>query len=280
MMTDTTEALKPVKVGDCYKMILRSMNGTEAPDNSYHFNVNLKDIEGETVRCAVKKVRYPAPATYIARRLWQAEGNTWKNSFTDPQGKVNDYNNLLAKYGLNTWIYLYYPRENMYIRILWNNTENASVRQSVFSRSFDGINWSGNSGLSALGLSEGVHYSGGGAIPFDVFEIDITTAPKGTMMQNIHCPQLKASQSFDVVTQTNTDIIGHIGNTQNFNPYLPNDATYSVHDNDCANEISGSALRSLTALNVYFSRVSTPAVKEKVSSPWGTWALELAFYPV
>lgn len=279
-MTDTTEALKPVKVGDCYKMILRSMNGTEAPDNSWNFNVNLKDIEGETVRCGVKKVRYPAPATYIARRLWFANGNTWKNSFSDSFGRVNDFNNLLAKYGINSWIYVFYPRQNMYIRFFWNNIENAQVRQTWFSTSLDGVNWLAQGNLSNFGLSEAVHFSGSGLIPFDCFEIDITTAPRGTMMQNIHCPQLKASQSFDTVTQTNTDIIGHIGNTQNFNPYVVNDATYSVHDNDCANEISGSALRSLTTLNVYFSRVATPAVKEKVSSPWGTWALELAFYPV
>lgn len=273
----TVDTIEPTKVGDCFKLVLRSAQAVTLPDNSFRFNVNLKDIDGETVRCALNKVQNPAPATYISRRLWQAEGNTWKNSFTDPQGKVNDYNNLLAKYGLNTWIYLYYPRMDMYIRILWNNTENASVRQSLFSRSFDGINWSANSGLSALGLSEAVHYSGSGAIPFDVFEIDITTAPKGTQLQNIHCPQLRASSSFDTMTKAPTDIIGNISN----NFYVYNDVSYQVKDDDCANEVSGSTLRGLTSLDIYFSRVNTPTVKESPPvMPWGPWGLEIVFYNV
>lgn len=273
--------IQPEKVGDCYKLVLRSMQGTTMPDNSYRFNVNLKDIEGERVRCALKKVRHPPPATYIIRRLWFADGNTWKNSVTDSQGKVNDYNALLAKYGLNVWIYLYYPNKNMYLRILWNNTENASIRQTLFSSSLDGINWSGSTTATNIGLIINVDWSGGALIPFDCYEIDITTQPAGLRMQNIHCPQLKASYSFDSTTRTTTDIIGHIGNNQNFNPYVMNDATYNVHDTDCGNEISGDVLRATSTLDISFSRVNTPTVKENVPNvmPF-TWLIELSLYSV
>lgn len=273
--------IKPEKVGDCYKLVLRSMQGTTMPDNSYRFNVDLKDIEGERVRCALKKVRHPPPATYITRRLWLADGNTWKNSFTDPQGKVNDYNALLSKYGLNVWIYLYYPTRNIYLRILWNNTENASIRQTLFSSSLDGINWSGSTTATNIGLIINVDWSGGALIPFDCYEIDITTTPAGLRMQNIHCPQLKASYSYDSTTRTTTDIIGHIGNNQNFNPYVMNDATYNAHDTDCANEISGDVLRGTSTLDISFSRVNTPTVKENVPNvmPF-LWFIELVFYNV
>lgn len=101
----TEEPLEPSKaVGDCFKLLLRSTDATAMPDNSFRFNVDMSVIEGDDVRCAVRKITYPPPATYIARRLWFADGNTWKNTFTDPLGRVNDYNNLLAKYGLNVWI--------------------------------------------------------------------------------------------------------------------------------------------------------------------------------
>lgn len=247
------------------------------PDNTFDFSVNLKEIEGDVVRCAVRKVRYPAPATYIPRRLWFADGNTWKNSFTDPLGRVNDYNSLLAKYGLNAWMYLYYPTKNMYLRILWNNTENAQVRQTLFSLSVDGVNWSGSTTATGIGLVINVDFSGGGSIPFDCFEIDITTLPVGTNLQNIHCPELRASMSYDTTTKTTTDVIGNIVRDADFNPYVVNDNTYKIKDQQLCHELSGNGLRTLTDLNVFFSRVATPYVREPVAMPW---FIELNFFKV
>jgi hypothetical protein len=245
-------------------------------DNSFNFKINLKDLEGDVVRCAVKKVRYPAPATYIARRLWFADGNTWKNSFTDPLNRVpNDYNNLLAKYGLNTWIYTYYPRTNIYIRFYWNITENVQVRQTLFSTSLDGVNWLAQGVLSSFGLSEAVHFSGSGGIPFDCFEIDIATLPVGTNLQNIHCPELRASMSYDSTTKTTTDIITNIVRDADFNPYVVNDNSYKIKEQELCHELSGNGLRALTDLNIYFSRVATPYVREPVVMPW---SLEVNFF--
>ena len=267
------EPIEPTVSGDCNKVLLSSTNAIAMPDNSFRFNVNLEKIQGENVRCAVKKVQYPPPATYISRRLWFANANTWKNSVTGSQ--VNDYNDLLAKYGLYVWIYLYYPKKNMYLRILFNNAENTQVRSTSVSSSIDGVNWSATTSHNGIGLSVGVDYSSGASIPFDCYEIDITTQPMGTRLQNIHCPQLKASRSYDSTTRENTDIIGNIGNNQNFNQYVQNDITYKVKDDDCANEVSGSMLRGLTSLDIYFSRVATPTVKETVALPW---SIELVLY--
>jgi len=273
-MTDTTE---PIKVGECYKLTLHSQNGVLTNDGSFRFNVNMKDIEGQVLRCGVKKVRFPPPATYTSRRLWFADGNTWKNTFTDPQGKVNDYNTLFAKYGLNNFVYVYYPFRNMYLRWYWTITENAQIRQTVFSTSVDGVNWTANGNLAPLGLLLGVDWSGTGSVPFDCYEIDITTLPVGTNIQNIHCPQLKASSSFDTTTKTNTDIIGNVCTCENSNPYVVNDLTFAIHNTDCNNEVSGGALRSMRTMDIYFSRVDTPTVKETVVMPW---YLEIIFNTV
>lgn len=256
------------------------MDATAMPNNTYRFNVNLKDVEGERVRCALKKVRHPPPATYISRRLWFADGNTWKNSATG--SNVNDYDSLLSKYGLYNSIYLFYPKKTMYLRIIFNISENTQVRNTSFSSSLDGVNWSAYTSATGIGLVSGVDFWGGpGSVPFDCYEIDKLTQPVGTFMQNIHCPQLKASCSYDSITNTTTDIIGHIGNNQNFNPYVMNDATYNVHDTDCANEISGDVLRATSTLDISFSRVSTPTIKENVPNvmPF-IWLIELSLYSV
>lgn len=272
-----SESIKPIKVDDCFKLALHSQNATMRTDNSFNFNVNLKEIQGDIVRCAVKKVRYPAPATYISRRLWFADGNTWKNSFTDPLGRVNDYNNLLTKYGLNVWIYLYYPSKNIYLRLLWNNTENTQVRQTIFSSSLDGINWSGNTTATGIGLVAGVDFSGGASAFFDCYEIDITTQPVGTRLQNIHCPELKPSMSYDTTTKGTTDIIGNICPGQSFNSYVVNDYTYQIKDEEVCNELSASYVRGITNLNIFFSRIATPYVKEPIIMPW---MLEIDFFSV
>lgn len=275
-----SESIKPNKVDETFKLVLHSQDATIKPDNSFNFRVNLKEIDGDVLRCAVKKVRYLAPATYISRRLWFADGNTWKNSFTDPLGRVNDYNNLLTKYGLNVWIYLYYPSRNMYLRILWNNTENTQVRQTIFSSSLDGVNWSGNTTATGIGLVAGVDFSGGASAFFDCYEIDITTQPVATNLQNIHCPELRASMSYDTITNNTTDIIGNIGRVANFNPYVVNDITNQIKDEEVCHELSGNGLRGLTNLNIYFSRVATPYVKEPILASVFPWVIELNFFKV
>ena len=273
----TDKASKTESIGDIHRLVLRSKDATINADNSFNFNVSFKDIDGDVVRCGLKKVIYPPPATYTPRRLYFADGNSWKNSFTDPQGKVNDYNTLFAKYGLNNWVYVYYPSKNMYLRWYWTATENTQIRQTIFSASVDGVNWSAGGNLTPLGLLLNFDWSGTGSIPFDCYEIDITTLPLGTSLQNIHCPQLKASSSYDTTTKTNTDIIGHICTCENSNPYVVNDLTFAIHEKDCNNEVSGNALRALRSLDIYFSRVNTPTVKENVVMPW---YLEIIFNKV
>lgn len=267
-----------MRVGDCYKLLLDSKNATTMPDNSFRFNVNLKDIDGEVVRCDVKKVVYPTQGTYIPRRLWFAYDNTFKNTYTNAQApvntKVNDYNNLIAKYGLYAWIYLYYPKKNMYLRIQWNITQNTNIHNTWFSTSTDGVNWSANSGASGIGLVLDVDIHGSAGIPFDCYEIDKTTLPYGTFIQNIHCPQFKMPYSLSSSTKTSTDIIGDVPMSS---LYTPNDVSYRIEDNDCSNEMSGSALRALTSLDIYFSRVALLNVNEQVSMPW---SLEIVFYVV
>ena len=270
-MTDTIE---PVKIGSTYKLTLRSMTATPIPNNTFRFDVDMKDIEGDVVRCAVKKVRHPAPATYISRRLFLADGNTFFNSGI---GGQNDYNELYAKYGQNNYLYMYYPFRNIYIRLFWNNITSAIVRQTIFSVSLDGVNWSAGGNLSNFGMVIGVDYSGGATVPFNFFEIDVATLPVGTNLQNIHIPQLKASMSYETINRGYTDIIGNIAKDANSNPYVVNDATFRVKDNDCGTEVSGTLLRSMKTLDVYFSRVDTPTVKEMVVLPW---FLELIFYTI
>lgn len=269
-----TETIEPIKVGECFKLILHSQNGTMRTDNSFNFNVNLKEIEGDVVRCAVRKVRYPAPASYISRRLWFADGNTWKNSATG--ANVNDYDALLAKYGLYNPIYLYHPRKAMYFRIIFNSAENSQVRNTGFSSSLDGINWSAYTSASGIGLENGIDFWGAPSVYIDCYEIDITTTPIGTNLQNIHCPGLRASMSFDTTTKSTTDIIGNIVKS-NANSYVVNDCTYQVKDHEVCHEISGSGLRAMSSLNIYFSRVATPYVKEPIVMPW---SVELFFFKV
>jgi hypothetical protein len=270
-MTDTNDA---IKVGDIYKLTLHSQNAVVIPNNTFRFNVDMSDIEGEIVRCAVKKVRYPAPATYTSRRLFLADGNTFFNSGI---GGQNDYADLYAKYGQNNFMYMYYPSRNIYIRLFWNNITSAIVRQTIFSVSLDGVNWSANGNLSNFGMVIGVDYSGSANVPFNFFEIDVATLPVGTNLQNIHIPQLSFSQSYDSTSKGYTDIIGNICRCDNFNPYVVNDYTYSVHDRDCNHEISGTSLRGMKTLDVYFSRVDSPTVKEQVVMPW---YLEIVFYTI
>lgn len=264
---------KPVKVGDCYKLILNSKDATQMADNTFKFDVNMKDLEGDVIRCALKKVVYPPPATYTPRRLWFAyaspNGNTWFPSST--VGQVNDYNTLYAKYGINNKMYFYVPSTNTYARLYWTNLANATIRGCWISSSIDGVNWTADGNEA----NNGIPGSNSGNVPCDLYEIDITTQPMGTRLQNIHCPQLKTSRSYDSTTRENTNIIGNIGNNQNFNQYVQNDITYKVKDDDCANEVSGSMLRGLTSLDIYFSRVATPTVKETVALPW---SIELVLY--
>lgn len=272
-----TTTIQPTKVGECYELILNSKNAVAMADNSFKFDVNLQDIDGDIVRCGVKKVMYPPPATYISRRLWFADGNTWKNTFTDPQGKVNDYNTLFAKYGLNNWVYVYYPSKNMYVRWYWTATENTQIRQTIFSTSVDGVNWSAGGNLTPIGLLLNFDWSGTGSIPFDCYEIDVATLPVGTNLQNIHIPQLTPWRSWDTVKQGATDIMSSIVKDGYSNSYVTNDLTMSLKDTDVRNEVAGSSLRAMRTLNVYFSRVNTPTVKEPVALPW---SLKLGLYAV
>lgn len=272
-MTDTQET-EPIKIGKFYKLCLHSNSATMSTDNSFNFNINMSDIEGDVLRCGVKKVRFPAPATYTSRRLFFADGNTFFNSGI---GGQNDYNELYAKYGQNNYMYMYYPFRNIYIRLFWNNITSAIVRQTIFSVSVDGVNWSAGGNLSTFGMVIGVDYSGSANVPFNFFEIDVATLPVGTNLQNIHCPQLRASSSYDTTSRTTTDIIGNIGKDANSNPYVVNDLTFAIHDKDCNNEVSGNALRSLRSMDIYFSRVNTPTVKEPILMPW---YLEIIFNTV
>jgi hypothetical protein len=241
-------------------------------DNSFNFKINLKELEGDVVRCAVKKVRYPAPATYTARRLFFADGNTFFNSGI---GGANDYNTLFAKYGLNNFMYMYYPFRNIYMRLFWNNTTSAIVRQTIFSVSLDGVNWSAGGNLSNFGMVINTDWSGTALVPFDFLEIDVATLPVGTNLQNIHCPELRASMSYDTTTKTTTDIITNIVRDADFNPYVVNDNSYKIKEQELCHELSGNGLRALTDLNIYFSRVATPYVREPVVMPW---SLELNFF--
>lgn len=272
--------IEPVKVGETFKLLLHSQNASTSANNSFNFKVNLKEIEGDVVRCAVKKVRYPAPATYISRRLWLADGNTFFKTLTDtqtnpPGQKVNDYETLLAKYGLNNYLYMYYPFRNIYMRLFWNNITSAIVRQTIFSVSLDGVNWSAGGNLSNFGMVINVDWSGAASIPFDFYEIDVANLPVGTNLQNIHCPELRASMSYDTTTKSTSDIIGNICSVANFNPYVVNDITYQIKDEEVCHELSGNGLRAMTDLNIYFSRVATPYVREPVVMPW---SLELNFF--
>ena len=263
-----------IKVGDCYKLTLHSNSATMRTDNSFNFNINMSDIEGDVLRCGVKKVRFPAPATYTSRRLFFADGNTF---FTSGIGGQNDYDALYAKYGQNNFMYMYYPSRNIYIRLFWNNITSAIVRQTIFSVSLDGVNWSAGGNLSNFGMVIGVDYSGSANVPFNFFEIDIATLPVGTYLQNIHCTQLRASSSYDTSSGTTTDIIGNIGKDANSNAYVVNDLTFAIHDKDCSNEVSGTLLRGIKSLDIHFSRVATPTVKEMVVMPW---YLEILFNKV
>lgn len=271
MNRTASDDIKPIKVDDCFKLVLHSQNATMRTDNSFNFNVNLKEIEGDIVRCAVKKVRYPAPATYIPRRLWFADGNTFFPSYTT--GQVNDYTTVFNKYGINTWVYFYIPSRNVYARLIWNNITSSIVRQTFFSSSVDGVNWTSTGYAS----TNNIPYSGGGSAPTDCYEIDITTQPVGTKLQNIHCPELKPSMSYDTTTKDITNIIGNICPCQNFNPYVVNDYTYQIKDEEVCNELSASYVRGITNLNIFFSRVATPYVKEPVVMPW---LLEIDFFSV
>jgi hypothetical protein len=104
---------------------------------------------------------------------------------------------------------------------------------------------------------------------------DIATLPVGTNLQNIHCPELRASMSYDTTTKTTTDIITNIVRDADFNPYVVNDNSYKIKEQELCHELSGNGLRALTDLNIYFSRVATPYVREPVVMPW---SLELNFF--
>lgn len=279
--------LKPTKLGDVYKLIINSNraspNGVQLDTgrNSFKFNVNFSEMTGDVVRCAVKEVIYPPPATYIPRRLWFADGNTFFKTYTDPQTnpagqKVNDYETLFTKYGINNFMYMYYPARNIYMRLFWNNIASGIVRQTLFSVSTDGINWSGNGNLSNFGMVFNVEWSGAASVPFDFYEIDTTITPRGNYVQNIHCPQLTASRSYTTTTQTPTDIIGHVNQVSGLtNPYTLYDVSTHLYQRDLGNEILGETLRGTTSIDIYFTRVATPTVKEFVPLPW---SIELAFY--
>lgn len=279
-MTDNIS--EPVKVGETFRLTLHSQNATTRTDNSFDFKVDLKDIEGDIVRCAVSKVRYPPPATYTSRRLWFADGNTFFKTYTYPQTnppgqKVNDYETLYAKYGNNNFMYMYYPLRNIYMRLFWNSTASGIVRQTLFSVSLDGVNWSGNGNLSNFGMVISTDYSGAASVPFDFYEIDINTLPVGTNMQNINCPQLKAAMSYDTTTNNISDVIGNIVRDANSNPYVVNDNTNRIVDEHLCHELSGSALRAMPTINLSFSRVATPTIHELVVMPW---FVELEFFKV
>lgn len=265
--------IEPVKVGDCYKLILNHQEATAMPDGSFRFDVNMKDISGDIIRCALKKVLYPPPATYIKRRMWFADGNTWKNYYTDAQTtppglKVNDYNNLIAKYGYYSYIYFYYPTRNMYFRIMWNYTQNSNIHNTTFSSSIDGVNWTADTSATAIGLQLNYDWHGSAGIFMDLYEIDRTTLPVGTNLQNVHIPELTMSRSWDTSKNGATDIIGHICKSGDANNYVTNDLTFTVQDTDVRNEVAGSSLRTIRTLSVYFSRVNSPTVKEPLVMPW------------
>lgn len=281
------EELKPTKLGDVYKLVLKSdkasANGVQlgTGKDSYNFKVNFSEMTGDVVRCAVRKVVYPPPASYIPRRLWFADGNTFFKTYTDPQTtppglKVNDYETLFAKYGVNTYLYMYYPSRNMYIRLIWTSTVSSIVRQTFFSISYDGINWTANNVLSSYGLLINVDWSGNASTPFDFYEIDSTALPYGNYVQNIHSPQLTASRSYTTATQTPTDIIGHVNQVSGLtNPYTLYDANYHLYQSDLGNEVLGSTLRGTNSIDIYFTRVATPTVREYMPMPW---SIELNFY--
>lgn len=385
--------IEPIKVGETFKLLLHSQNATMRTENIFNFDVNLKDIEGDVVRCAVSKVRYPAPATYIPRRIWLASGHIWLKSHLDlvtPPRQPNDYDNLLAKYGLNNWFYLYYPTLNLYIRMQLRDTASVQIRQVTFAVSQDGVNWVAGA-MASFGLQEWVHFSAGALVPFDcieidtvtpqfskalpssyiqrrmwfagsntwkpsttpvgqlnsydalfakynintwiyfyypfrnqyirirfnsaesasirntsfaistddginwtpagttanmpnwvsgtdfsgnpdvginLFEIDMNSLPFGTLMQNIHCPELRPSMSHDTTTKDTTDIIGNIVRDANGNPFVVNDNTYQIKEEEICHELSGNGLRAMRNINVSFSRVATPTVREAVTMPW------------
>lgn len=269
-------------VEQCFKVLLSSANATPMADGSFRFdNVNLQGVQGDTVRCAVKNIVYPPPATYISRRLWLTNNNTFVNAYTNtlpPVGqRVNDFDTLFAKYGLNNWVYLYYPKKNMYVRLYYNNIFSETLRQTRYSTSTDGVNWSAESNATTIGLLQDVDWAVDASIPFDCYEIDITITPVGTNLQNVHIPEMAMWRSWSSTTKGTTDIVGHIRKNMNFQPYVSNDLSMTMHDTDVTNEVSGASLRALQTMTVYFSRVATPNVKETVALPW---LIELALYAV
>lgn len=271
---------KPTKLGDVYKLLLNSSGATQVGDNSFNFKVNFADITGDVVRCVVRSGIIPPPATYISRRLWLTNNNTFVNAHTDtlpPVGqRVNDFNTLFAKYGTFNWIYLYYPKKSMYVRLYYNNIFSDILRQTRYSTSSDGVNWTAESNILGIGLVQDIDWSASAEIPFDCYEIDTAINPRGCYIQNIHCPNLAAMRSYSTATQTPTDIIGHVNQVSGTaNPYILYDMYYHPFQSDLNNEVMGNTLRATRSLNIYFSRVATPTVKEPVLMPW---SLELNFY--
>lgn len=270
----TNEPLKPSKaIGDYFKLLLKSTDATTMPDNSFRFNVDMSAVEGEDVRVAVKRVVYPAPATYIPRRMWfSSGGNTWITSYTTSLDatRINNYNELYAKYGQTNYMYFFVPITNTFARLKWNSGLNSQIRGTAFSSSVDGVNWTADGSSAA----NGVPGSSNASVYVDIYEIDITATPVGTNIQNIHIGKLNAWRSWDTNKQNITDIIGNVVK-MNFNPYAFNDAQYEFKDYDCANEVSAIQLKNTSTLNVYFSRVDTPSVKELVALPW---SLELVIF--
>lgn len=117
----------------------------------------------------------PSPK-YTARRLWfhnwTNHGNTFFPSST--VGQSNDYNTLYAKYGQSNWMYFYVPSVSVYARLFWNEHANSDVRQTWFSSSTDGVNWSAITSPSNIGIPLSTNAS----VPCDFYEIEQIVSPQ------------------------------------------------------------------------------------------------------
>jgi len=198
----------------------------------------------------------PSPSLkYTARRLWfhnwTNHGNTYFPSFT--VGQSNDYNTLYAKYGQNNWMYFYVQSVSVYARLFWNDQASSDVRQTWFSSSTDGVNWSASTSPSNIGIPSSTN----GSVPCDFYEIEQIVSPQSTPGNAIY---MWGSNSANPIPFSTTK--RSIPTLTFFNPYSSNGnvATDTVYSSNLAvfmpnvNKFGVSSTESnLWNRNVYFN---------------------------
>lgn len=196
----------------------------------------------------------PSPQ-YTARRLWfgnaTGRGNTFFTRYT--VGQSNDYNTLYDKYGQSNWMYFYVPSVSVYARLYWTNTTSSIVRQTIFSSSTDGVNWSANNSPSDIGIP----YSGGATVPCDFYEITRDVSPQSApgnaiymMGSNSANPIPFSTTKRSIPTMTFYNPYSSNGNVATDTSYSSNLAVYMPNVNKFGVTSTES---SLWNRNVYFN---------------------------